>query len=160
MKVAKPSPRLESQPGVLLITGIFSSVLPLILPLWLWYVLGSIFVLIWNWLGNDWVSRAAAVLEQMHYHVFHYSCLSCCCSFRRHFQWSWCFSVLTNMLFLNPQPLLFNLMRSFFCLIYCTGCVRFSEYESLLEERSFNFKCLSPKSFFCFISSYLFWLNL
>lgn len=100
--------RMESQLRMLLITGIFSNVFPLILPLWLWYVLGSIFVLIWNWLGNDWVSRAAAVQEQMHYHVFHYSGLSCCSSFRRRFRCSWCFSALTNMSFLNPQPLLFT----------------------------------------------------
>lgn len=90
VKVAKPSPRMKSQLVMLLLIGIFSSVWPLMLRLWLWYALESIFVPIWNWLGNDWVSRAAAVQEQMHYHVFHYLGLSCCSTFRWHF---WCIIV-------------------------------------------------------------------
>lgn len=65
-----PSPLMKSQTMMLIIKRIFFRVWPQMLPIWLWHVLASIFVLIRNRWGNDRVSRAAAVQKQTHYHVF------------------------------------------------------------------------------------------
>lgn len=66
------SPFMKTQLVMLVIKGISFGVWPQVLLSWLWYVLGSwvYFYSDMELTGSGWVSHAAAVQEQMHYHVF------------------------------------------------------------------------------------------